>query len=47
MLTQEEVEWLNEYNETVFNRLAPQLTVEEATWLRSKTEEIDWDCSDC
>jgi Xaa-Pro aminopeptidase len=40
MLTAEEVAWLNEYHQRVYDRLAPALTTEEAEWLRDKTATI-------
>jgi Xaa-Pro aminopeptidase len=34
MMLQEEVDWLNEYHQTVYNRLSPHLDDEEREWLR-------------
>ena len=41
MLTDEECQWLDDYHEMVYNRLAPLLTEKECQWLRKtiKTEE--------
>ena len=40
LLTDDEVRWLNAYNERVFRTLAPRLPAEVALWLRDKTEAI-------
>ena len=34
LMLQEEVDWLNEYHQTVYNRLSPHLDDEEREWLR-------------
>ena len=34
MMLQEEVDWLNEYHQTVYDRLSPHLDDEEREWLR-------------
>ena len=34
MLTPEEIGWLNEYHQTVFNKLSPFLDADETVWLR-------------
>ena len=34
MMTQEEIQWLNDYHQRVFDTLSPHLSAEEATWLR-------------
>ena len=34
MMTQEEVQWLNDYHQRVFDTLSPHLSAEEAAWLR-------------
>ena len=34
MLSQEEVDWLNGYHQTVFDRLSPHLDTDEVEWLR-------------
>ena len=33
-LTQEEIDWLNDYHQTVFDRLSPHLDTDEVEWLR-------------
>lgn len=40
LLTREEREWLNAYNERVYKTLSPFLPEEISFWLRSKTEAI-------
>lgn len=40
LLAQEHIDWLNKYNQFVFNKLAPQLTTVEAGWLANKTKAI-------
>lgn len=40
LLTKEELDWLNEYNERVYQTLSPYLPEEIAYWLRSKTEAV-------
>ena len=40
LLTQEEIDWLNDYHQTVYTRLSPLLTNEEQTWLREATSAI-------
>ena len=37
LLDEEEIKWLNDYNERVFRTLSPRLPSEIATWLRQKT----------
>ena len=34
MMTQEEIQWLNDYHQRVFDTLSPHLSTEEAAWLR-------------
>ena len=34
MMTQEEIDWLNEYHQTVYDRLSPHLDSDEVEWLR-------------
>ena len=34
MMTQEEIQWLNDYHRRVFDTLSPHLSAEEAAWLR-------------
>ena len=40
MLTTEEVEWFNRYQQTVYERLSPRLDSEHQTWLRQVTQPI-------
>lgn len=40
ILTAEEVEYINNYHQTVFNTLAPLLNEEERAWLKEKTTPI-------
>ncbi len=40
LLTQAEINWYNQYQEMVYAKLSPELTAEEAAWLRQKTEKI-------
>lgn len=40
LLTESEIAWYNAYQERVYQSLKPHLTEAEATWLRSKTEQI-------
>lgn len=40
LLTEEERKWYNDYQERVYQALAPSLTADEAEWLRSKTQAI-------
>ena len=38
MLTADEVQWLNDYHQLVYDRLSPHLNDEEKTWLREATK---------
>ena len=40
LMNQEEIDWLNDYHQMVFERLSPRLEAEEVEWLRGKTERI-------
>lgn len=40
LLTEAEIEWYNNYQETVYRELSPSLNEEEAQWLRNKTKAI-------
>ena len=40
MLTKEEVEWFNRYQQTVYDRLSPRLDSEHQTWLHQVTQPI-------
>ena len=37
MLDEEEIQWLNDYHQMVFDRLSPHLTADEQAWLREAT----------
>lgn len=41
IMTADEIKWVNDYHMEVRKRLTPLLTVEEAEWLKAKTEPID------
>ena len=43
MLLDEEVAWLNEYHQRVFDTLAPHLNAGEAAWLREACAPIEHD----
>ncbi|MCD8291744.1 MAG: aminopeptidase P family protein [Prevotella sp.] len=40
MLTQEEIDWLNNYHKTVYDRLSPLLDYEDRQWLKDATRLI-------
>ncbi len=40
LLEQSQIDWLNNYNKVVFEKLSPLLTSEEAAWLAIETEAI-------
>lgn len=40
LLSQDEINWLNEYHKTVYEKTAPYLTNEEAAWLAKKTMPV-------
>ncbi len=40
MLSEEELEWLNNYHKDVYNKLSPFLNIDEQKWLREKTRQI-------
>ena len=40
MLLQEEIDWLNDYHQRVYQALAPHLNADEAAWLRQATAEL-------
>jgi Xaa-Pro aminopeptidase len=40
MMTQEEIQWLNDYHQRVFDTLSPHLSAEEAAWLREGCKAI-------
>ena len=39
-MTQEEIDWLNQYHQTVYDRLSPHLDGDEVEWLREACEAI-------
>jgi Xaa-Pro aminopeptidase len=40
LMTGEEITWLNEYHQTVYEKLSPHLSEEEKHWLRKKTAAL-------
>jgi Xaa-Pro aminopeptidase len=40
MMTTEEIQWLNDYHQMVFDRLSPYLSDEEVAWLKEATEPL-------
>lgn len=40
LMTQEEIQWVNDYHKKVYARLSPLLDADEKKWLEEKTEEI-------
>ena len=40
LLSDEELVWLNEYHQMVYNRLYPHLNEEEQTWLKEATSPL-------
>ena len=40
MLNEEEINWFNQYHETVYQRLSPKLNAEECEWLRKATSPL-------
>ncbi|WP_316813507.1 aminopeptidase P family protein [Pedobacter heparinus] len=40
LLEQTQLEWLNNYNTAVFEKLSPLLTIDEAAWLKTETKAI-------
>lgn len=40
MMTNEEIAWLNDYHQTVYEKLSPHLSDEEKEWLKNKTKAI-------
>jgi Xaa-Pro aminopeptidase len=40
LLEQQQIDWLNDYNELVFERLSPYLSAEENDWLKNETKAI-------
>ena len=40
MMDRQEIEWLNGFNQTVFDKISPYLSEKETLWLRKKTSPI-------
>ena len=40
MLTEDEISWFNNYHQYVYDRLSPNLTDDEKSWLKEKTKAI-------
>lgn len=40
LMTDEEIDWINTYHKTVYDRLSPLLSKEEQDWLKEKTKAI-------
>ena len=40
IMTQEEIDWVNEYHAKVYSELSPLLNAEEQEWLKSRTQKI-------
>jgi Xaa-Pro aminopeptidase len=40
LLTKEEIAWINDYHQMVYNRISPKLNAGEQAWLREKTSKI-------
>ena len=40
LLTNEEVEWLNNYHQEVYDKLAPNLDKDEQKWLKDITSNL-------
>ena len=40
LMTQQEIDWLNNYHTMVFDKLSPHLNEEEKAWLKEKTKHI-------
>lgn len=40
LLTAEEIDWYNAYQEHVYQEISPLLTAKEAAWLRNKTQKL-------
>ncbi|MCR4809903.1 MAG: M24 family metallopeptidase C-terminal domain-containing protein, partial [Prevotella sp.] len=40
LLLQEEIDWLNDYHQQVYERLSPHLTADECHWLREATQSL-------
>ncbi|MDD2799593.1 MAG: aminopeptidase P family protein [Bacteroidales bacterium] len=40
LLTDKEIAWINDYHQTVYDRLSPKLNTEEQAWMREKTTHL-------
>ena len=40
MLTDEELEWLNSYHKTVYDKIGPMVDEEVRSWLKEATAEM-------
>jgi Xaa-Pro aminopeptidase len=40
MLSREEIDWLNWYHQTVYDKISPYLNNEEIEWLKEATKAI-------
>ena len=40
LLTEKEIAWINDYHQTVYDRISPKLSPEEEAWMREKTSKI-------
>ena len=40
LLTSEEINWLNQYHQTVYEKLSPSLNKEEQAWLKEATNQL-------
>ncbi len=40
LLSEDEINWINNYHKDTYNKLSPFLTLEEKTWLQKETREI-------
>lgn len=40
LMTDEEIDWINNYHKTIYDRLSPLLSKEEQDWLKEKTKAI-------
>ena len=40
LLTSEEINWLNQYHQTVYEKLSPSLNKEEQAWLKESTNQL-------
>jgi Xaa-Pro aminopeptidase len=40
LLTEKEIAWINDYHQTVYDRISPKLNAEEQAWMREKTSPL-------